>query len=241
METPSYRLWKRACRRSSSERRPRRQQLHSRVADVMESRHDHAPVDQAHHLFMAGRNQDAVAMSMAAAENALQARAYRDAAELLERAAPYVADRAERARMLCRAGEAYHDNAESESGRRVLEAAVPDLERAGFAVEAAIERITLGRSLWELMRSDLARDQFELARVVLEPNGPSEALANLYIRISSLATFNGEHLTGIGEGPEEVFGLGLTRRAEREEVVGAPVETGPAGAVPVPGEPPIHE
>ena len=176
---------------------PRRQQLHSRVADVMESRHDHAPVDQAHHLFMAGRNQDAVAMSMAAAENALQARAYRDAAELLERAAPYVADRAERARMLCRAGEAYHDNAESQSARRLLEAAVPDLERAGFAVEAAIERITLGRSLWELMRSDLARDQFELARVVLEPNGPSEALANLYIRISSLATFNGEHLTGI--------------------------------------------
>ena len=109
---------------------PRRQQLHSRVADVMESRHDHAPVDQAHHLFMAGRNQDAVAMSMAAAENALQARAYRDAAELLERAAPYVADRAERARMLCRAGEAYHDNAESQSARRLLEARADALDDA---------------------------------------------------------------------------------------------------------------
>src|SRR5437016_7106594 len=151
---------------------PRRQQLHSRVADVMESRHDHAPVDQAHHLFMAGRNQDAVAMSMAAAENALQARAYRDAAELLERAAPYVADRAERARMLCRAGKAYHDNAESQSARRLLEAAVPDLERAGFAVEAAIERITLGRSLWDLMRSDLARDQCDLARHAPRPRRP---------------------------------------------------------------------
>src|SRR5438034_1224457 len=82
---------------------------------------------------------------------------------------------AERARMLCRAGEAYHDNAESQSARRLLEAAIPDLERAGFALEAAIERVTLGRSLWELMRTDLARAEFERARAVLEPNGPSEA------------------------------------------------------------------
>jgi class 3 adenylate cyclase len=176
---------------------PRRLQLHSRVADVMESRHDHAPVDQANHLFMAGRNEEAVAMSVAAAESALGARAYRDAAELLERAAPYVSDSAQRARMLCRAGEAYHDNAESQSARRLLEAAIPDLEKAGFAVEAAMRRVTLGRSLWELMRSDLAREQFERARAVLEPNGPSEALANLYIRISGLASFNGDHRAGI--------------------------------------------
>src|SRR5438552_3889382 len=112
---------------------PRRQRLHSRVADVMDSRHDREPVDQANQLFMAGRNQDAVAMSIAAADSALQGRAYRDAAELLERAAPYVSDEAERARMLCRAGEAYHYNAESQSARRLLEAAIPGLERAGFA------------------------------------------------------------------------------------------------------------
>ena len=176
---------------------PRRQRLHSRLADVMDSRHDREPVDQANQLFMAGRNQDAVAMSIAAADSALQGRAYRDAAELLERAAPYVSDEAERARMLCRAGEAYHYNAESQSARRLLEAAIPGLEKAGFAVEGAIHRITLGRSLWELMRSDLAREQFEQARAVLEPNGPSEALANLYIRIASLSTFNADHRTAI--------------------------------------------
>src|SRR5256886_527885 len=176
---------------------PRRQRLHSRVADVMDSRHDREPVDQANQLFMAGRNQDAVAMSIAAADSALQGRAYRAAAELLERAAPYVSDEAERARMLCRAGEAYHYNAESQSARRLLEAAIPGLERAGFAVEGAIRRITLGRSLWELMRSDLAREQFEQARAVLEPIGPSEALANLYIRIASLSTFNADHRTAI--------------------------------------------
>jgi class 3 adenylate cyclase len=176
---------------------PRRQQLHSRVADAMLAQPDHAAVDVANHLFMAGRNDEAVAMSVAAGEAASKARAYRDAAELLERAAPYVRDDAERARILCRAGEAYHDNAETASARRLLEQAVPELEKAGFAVEAAEYRMTLGRCMWELLRTDLAREQFGLALNVLEPLGPSEALANLYIRLSSLATFDDDHETGL--------------------------------------------
>src|SRR5437762_13155041 len=139
---------------------PRRRQIHSRVADVLKSRLNSAPVELAKHLFIAGRNDETVATSVADAQDAIQARAYRDAAELLERATPFVADPVQRARMLCRAGEAYHYNAESQSARRLLEAAIPGLEKAGFAVEGAIHRITLGRSLWELMRSDLAREQF---------------------------------------------------------------------------------
>src|SRR2546425_12540403 len=56
---------------------PRRQQLHSRVADVMKATPDHAAVDVANHLFMAGRNDEAVGMSVAAADAASKARAYR--------------------------------------------------------------------------------------------------------------------------------------------------------------------
>ncbi|HXL77173.1 MAG TPA: hypothetical protein VN985_00845 [Candidatus Eisenbacteria bacterium] len=67
---------------------PRRQQLHARVAEFLASRPDGAAVDMAHHLLAAGRYDDAVPMCVAAAEDATRARAYRDAADLLERAAP---------------------------------------------------------------------------------------------------------------------------------------------------------
>ena len=176
---------------------PRRQQLHSRTADVLKARGGGAPVDLANHLFMAGRDHDAVAMCIAAADDALSARAYRDAGELLERAAPYTGDGVERARLLCRAAEAYHLNNESQTARRMLEQSIPELEKAGFMVEAASYRMTLGRCWWELLRTDLAQEQFEKARAVLEPEGPSEALANAYIRLSSIASFNEDRPTGL--------------------------------------------
>jgi len=172
---------------------PRRRQLHSRIADVLAARPDRASVDLANHLFMAGRNEEAVAMCVAAAEDAVRAHAYRDAAELLERAAPYAADSVERARMLCRAGTFYWQNTESTNAKRLLQQGIADLDAAGLTVEAAAYRVDLGRCLWELMRSDLAHEQYERARVVLEPTGPSEALAIDYIRLAGLAIFNNEN------------------------------------------------
>jgi len=168
---------------------PRRQQLHSRVAEVLAARPERAAVDLAHHLLAAGRYDDAVVMCVAAAEDAIRARAYRDAANLLERAAPHVRDPIERGRLLCRAGDAYWNNTESESARRLLEEGIANLETAGLATEAAGYRVMLGRCYWELLRSDLAREQFERARDMLEPAGPSEALAIAYIRLSGLAMF----------------------------------------------------
>src|SRR5882672_5020919 len=109
---------------------PRRQQLHSRVADVLKQRGEGAPVDLANHLFLAGRNEEAVAMCVAAAEDAIQARAYRDAAELLERAAPFLPDGVDRARMLCRAADSYWNNNESPTAKRLLEQGIADLEAA---------------------------------------------------------------------------------------------------------------
>ena len=169
---------------------PRRQQLHARVADVLKSRQDAAPVDLAHHLLLAGRYDEAVAMCVAAAEGAMEALAYHDAGELLERAAPHVRDPVDRARLLCRAGDAYWQNNESEVARRLLEEGIANLEAAGLSVEAARHRLLLGRCYWELLRSDLARDHFERARAVLEEAGPSEALAIAYLRISGLISFD---------------------------------------------------
>ena len=169
---------------------PRRQQLHSRVADVLGARGGEAPIDLANHLFMAGRHVDAVAMCVAAAEDAIRGRAYRDAAELLERGAGSVSDPIERARMFCRAADAYWNNSEPANARRLLEEGITDLETAGLAVEAAGHRVLLGRCWWELMRTDLAREHFEKARAVLEPAGPSGALAIVYIRLAGLAMFS---------------------------------------------------
>ena len=169
---------------------PRRQQLHSRVADALKAASGTAPVDLAHHLFMAGRNDEAVAMCVAAARDAAEALAFHDAAELFQKAAPFVHDPVERGRLLCRAGDAYWSNAESDSARGVLEHGIADLEVAGLAVEAAGYRLLLGRCHWELLRTDRAREQFERARDVLEEAGPSEALAIAYIRLSGLAMFD---------------------------------------------------
>ena len=169
---------------------PRRQQLHSRAADSLKAAPGVAPVDLAHHLFMAGRNDAAVGMCVVAARDAMETLAYHDAAEILQRAAPHVRDQVERGRLLCRAGDAYWNNSESDAARAALEQGVADLESAGLAAEAAGQRLLLGRCYWELLRTDRARDEFEMARDVLEQSGPSEALAIAYIRLSGLAMFS---------------------------------------------------
>ncbi len=178
---------------------PRRQQLHARVAEVLASRPDRAAVDLAHHLLAAGRYDEAVAMCIAAAEDAIHARAYRDAADVLERAAPHIRDPIERGRLLCRAGDAYWYNTEPESARRLLEEGIANLEGAGLLVEAAGYRILLGRCYWELMRTDLARQHFERARDQLEGAGPSEALAIAYIRLAGLAAFDGANVACLAD------------------------------------------
>jgi class 3 adenylate cyclase len=195
---------------------PRRQQLHSKVADVLASHHDRVAVNLAHHLLMAGRYDEAVAMCIAAADDAIRALAFRDGAELLERAAPHVRDSVERAHMLCRAGEAYWNNAESANAKRLLEQGVGDLEAADLKVEAAGYRVMLGRCWWELMRSDLAEEQFQQARNVLEAAGPSEALAIAYVRLSGLAMFNSDMVATLdyatrGVATAEAAGAGLAR------------------------------
>src|SRR3989441_3171932 len=170
---------------------PRRQQLHARVAEVLESRPDRAAIDLAHHLLMAGRYDQAVGLCIEAAEQALRGHAYSDAADLFERAAPHVIDSVERGRLLCRAGDAYWHNTETAASRRLLEEGITCLEAAGLTIEAAGHRVLLGRCFWELLHPDLAREQFNKARDILEVQGPSEALAIAHIRLAGLAIFDG--------------------------------------------------
>jgi class 3 adenylate cyclase len=60
------------------------------------------------------------------------------------------------------------------------------------------------RCYWELMRPDLAREQFERARDVLEDAGPSEALAVAFIRLSGLAAFDRTGDAGLEEARHAV-------------------------------------
>jgi len=169
---------------------PRRQQLHARIAAVLESRPGWKAVDLAHHLLNAGSYEQAVGMCVAAAEAAISARAYKDAAALFECALPHVADVVERSRLMCRAGDAYWTNTEPAAAKSLLEQGIADLEAAGLNVEAAGHRILLGRCYWELNRPDLARTHFVRAKEVLEAAGPSEALAVAYIRLAGLSSFD---------------------------------------------------
>src|SRR5207244_8097844 len=66
-------------------------------------------------------------------------------------------------------------------------------------VEAAGHRLLLGRCIWEMQRPDLAREQFEQAKEVLEAAGPSEALAVAYIRLSGLELFDKSGDSGLGD------------------------------------------
>ena len=168
---------------------PRRQQLHGRVVDILIER-DRPPTELANHLLLAGRGPEAVVMCERAALEASRTIAYRDAAELLERALPLALTDAERGRLLCLAAEARWNNVQPGIARKLLVEGIPLLESAGEAAAAAAQRLLLGRCHWELQRSDLARQEFEFALATLEPMGPSEALATAYVRLAGLATFN---------------------------------------------------
>ena len=165
---------------------PRRRTLHARIAQVLEGQPSVRPVDLAHHLLMAGDYEHAIGMCVAASRAAVSAHAYSDAAALLERAIPHVKDGIERSRLMCEAGDAYWNNTEPVAARALLEEGIAGLESAGLIVEAARHRLLLGRCYWEVMRTDLARAEFTRAKEVLEKEGPSEALAVAYIRLSLL-------------------------------------------------------
>jgi class 3 adenylate cyclase len=168
---------------------PRREELHGIAADVLTARAETAPIDLAFHLLAANRWSDAVPMGIKAAEEAERNQANREAAQVYERLLIHVKDGPMRAQLLCRTGSAYHRANEPARAQRFLEQGIPLLEAIGQEVEASGYRIILGRCYWERSQPATARAEYERARAVLERAGPSEALANAYIRLAGLHMF----------------------------------------------------
>jgi class 3 adenylate cyclase/tetratricopeptide (TPR) repeat protein len=168
---------------------PRREQLHGRAADMLEDQPGSAPIDIAFHLFAAGRWGDAIPVGIKAAEDAERNAAYREAATLYERMLAHVRDELTRGQLVCRLGDAHFRLSDPGRAQRYLEEGIPLLEGLDQRREAARYRLVLGRCYWERSRPDAARAEYERARAELEPFGPSEDLANAYIRLAGLHFF----------------------------------------------------
>jgi len=167
---------------------PKRQRIHSRAADALMRTNGDA-MALAGHLLGAGRGEEAVDACLRAADEAERSVAFTEAAELLERVLPFVSDPGERASLLCRMGHLRWLNGEPAAGEQLLREGVAQLDDLGRSVDAARARILLGRCRWELEQPDAAFQDFEQAREVLEPEGPSADLALAYLRIAGIYAF----------------------------------------------------
>jgi predicted ATPase/class 3 adenylate cyclase len=168
---------------------PRRQDIHSRAADVLLAAEARSlPI--ARHLLGAGRFEEAVPACVAAAEEAEATMAFADALDLVEHALPHVRDPLPRARLLSRMGRLLWMEGNASAAVDVLPEGVAGLEAAGEEAEAARYRLVLGRCYWEQSRPKQARVEFEHARRVLEARGPSAELAVAYMRLAGLYMFD---------------------------------------------------
>jgi predicted ATPase len=167
---------------------PQRQDLHAAAADALRSRPGTPAVELCRHLLAARREEEAAPLGLAAAELAVRAHAYQDAARLYERILPLV-DEETRPELLCRMGMAYLLCGDAARAERHLADGVGALDAMGQRRAAASYRLWLGRCHWERHRPDRAVAEYEAARAVLEPEGPSEDLALAHVRLASAAVF----------------------------------------------------
>ncbi len=168
---------------------PRRQALHGRAADALIAAGAGAPAI-ARHLLGAGRFEEAVPACLQAAEEAEASLAFADALELLERALPHVHKPFDRSLVLCRMGSLLWMDGRSVQAADVLTEGISGLDGQGVEIEAARYRLVLGRCHWEASRPDLAYEEFERARLILERHPPSAALAMAYMRLAGLHQFD---------------------------------------------------
>jgi class 3 adenylate cyclase len=168
---------------------PRRQAIHSRAAEALRDDESTRSVDLAGHLLGAGRFEEAVPICLRAAEDAESTLAFGEAVSILERVLPYVTDPLEKARVLCRIGNDQQRNGEPASAVGYLTSGIEGLDEHGEAIEAAHERLVLGRCHWESERPEAARAEYERALAVLEPAGPSAALAMAHQRLAGMSAF----------------------------------------------------
>ncbi len=167
---------------------PKRQRIHSRAAAALTETGGSATAI-AHHLLGAGRAEQAVDACLRAADEAERAVAFREAAELLERALPHVSDLRDRALLLARMGHLRWLNGEPAAAEQLLAEGVRQLDDLGLTHEAARSRVYLGRCRWELDQPEAAFRDYEDAREALENEDPSPELALAYLRIAGIHAF----------------------------------------------------
>jgi len=173
--------------------RPKRARLHLAVAAALRQIPGSAQMDIANHLLAGGRGAEAAPVCLEAGEQALRSHAYREAAEVWQRALPFVTDAEAAARLRCRIGDAYLLLDEHAPAIEYLEEGVTRLEELGRRTEAAGYRLSLGRAWWFRLKPAEALHQYELARAALEPEGPSESLASAYVRLAAMASFDWDY------------------------------------------------
>jgi class 3 adenylate cyclase len=171
---------------------PTRERLHSTTADVLAEVPETSKAEIGLHLRNANRWQEAIKVTMDAAAAAEAGLGYGEAAALYSLLLPVVTTGIDRALLLCRLGDAYALNALPGRAIDPLEKGISLLEELGQPLEAARYRLTLGRSYWERRDSRRALAEYERAREVLEPAGPSRDLAFAYIRLAGMHIFNYE-------------------------------------------------
>src|SRR5919198_1189675 len=115
---------------------PRRQQIHSRAADVLQAAGAEA-LEVARHLLGAARFDEAVPRCIEAAEHAEASFAFAEALELLDHALPHVRDPLVRARLLAHMGRVLWMDGKTAAAEEVLPEGIAGLESFGEAVEAA--------------------------------------------------------------------------------------------------------
>ncbi|HYZ46036.1 MAG TPA: AAA family ATPase, partial [Actinomycetota bacterium] len=168
---------------------PRRNRIHSRAADYLARQPGTRAVEVAHHLLGARRFDDAVPVCLNGAERAEAAYAYQEAFRLYDRALEHSSDARLAADISCRMGKAMWFDSQPEKAAAYLTDGIAGLLDLSEEVLAAHYLIVRGRCRWELSRADLAAEDYERARAMLEPRGPSADLALAYLRISGLHTF----------------------------------------------------
>jgi tetratricopeptide (TPR) repeat protein len=183
---------------------PDRMELHARAAEMLRGLAGTQAVDLAYHLLAAGHWDEAVPVSIKAAEDAERRRGYREAIELYGRVLPHLRDKLSRGRMICKLGNAHWLAGDPRTAQHHLEEGIALLEECGQKREAARYRLVLGRCHWELGRPKAARTEYEAARITLEPGGPSEDLANAYVRLAGLHLFDLEAAEAVADAERAV-------------------------------------
>jgi len=156
---------------------PKRERLHKTAARMLAGRVEVPAVDLAHHLLLANLAHEALPILDRAASEAETKRAYHEAVDLRKRALAAATDELARAQLMGKIGEALwlaHDVA---SALEYLEKAIEELSRLDQIAEAEHYRIVHGRAVWDHVRHDLARVDFQHAIDALTPLGPSRDLA----------------------------------------------------------------